>query len=56
MCGDRTLFVSLKRFAEPQFVKQADDSRILAYGKGIIILKTDDNRPNLKLTEAWYVP
>jgi hypothetical protein len=57
MCGDRTLFTSLKRFAEPQFVKLADDSRIQAYGKCMIILETGNTHgPNLKLTKAWYVP
>jgi hypothetical protein len=34
MCGDRTLFVSLKRFAKLEQVKLANHSTILAYRKG----------------------
>jgi hypothetical protein len=55
MCGDRTLFGSLKRFAEPEQVKLADHSTILAYGKGQIELRSGAGR-NVSLREAWYVP
>jgi len=55
MCGDRTLFTSLERFAEPQLVKLPGDT-IQADGKGMVILETGDNRPNIRLTKAWYVP
>ena len=55
MCGDRTLFGSLKRFAEPLEVNLADNSTILAYRKGQIELRTGTGR-NLSLRESWYVP
>jgi hypothetical protein len=44
----------LKRFAEPQLVKLANNSTILAYGKGQIQLRSGTGF-NLTLREAWYV-
>ena len=55
MCGIKTLFTGLKRFAEPLQVKLADSSIIQAYGQGQIELKTGTGR-NLTLREVWYVP
>jgi hypothetical protein len=54
MCGDRLLFTSLKRFAEPQSVKLSDGSRILAYGKGLVVLESGTG--HIRLMETWYFP
>ena len=51
MCGIKTLFTGLKRFAEPLQVKLADSSIIQAYGQGQIELKTGTGR-NLTLREV----
>src|SRR6266487_3600785 len=55
MCGDRTLFERIKRFAEPKLVKLANHTTILAYGKGLIQLRSSTDY-TLSLDEAWYVP
>ena len=55
MCGDKSLFRSIKRFPEPQVVKLADSSTILAYGKGLVELQSGAGY-KLSLSETWYVP
>jgi hypothetical protein len=51
MCGDRTLFERIKRFAEPKLVKLANHTTILAYGKGLIQLRSSTDY-TLSLDEA----
>jgi hypothetical protein len=55
MCGDRRLFRSIKRFPEPQPVRLADSSTILAYGKGLVEIQLKAGN-KLSLTETWYTP
>ena len=55
MCGDRTLFERLKKFPELELVKLANHTTILAYGRGLIQLRSCTDY-TLSLQEAWYVP
>ena len=54
MCGDRTLFISLKRLATPWLIKLADSTLISAFGRGLIRLQS--SQASLRLEEVWCLP